>query len=225
MARETAPTPLEQARALLAGPRPDLAWHHELGTLLRQLLEPAGGQGAVNGLAGQLGVSPARVYQHMWFVQLYSRRAAQELDQRNVPWSFVIALMGLEDEAERKQLLERAAGEKWTLARLRLEVRRHHPSRRPGAGRQRQPRRSHGPEVDLARLTLATREWLDLFEAAWADGDGAKALEGLRRVLRGRDGEGARGQLRELLRLLPDLRARAEQLASRLEGLAGPPGD
>ena len=225
MAEETAPPTLEQARALLASPRPELIWHHELGTLLPQLLESAGGQGAVAGLAGQLGVSPARVYQHTWFARDYTQRAAQEMDQRNVPWSFVIALMGVEDEAERRRLLEQAAENKWTLARLRLEVRRRHPSRRPGAGRQRQPRQSQGPEVDLARLSLATREWLDLYEAAWGGGDEAKALVGLRRVLRGRDREGAERQARELLRLLPDLRARAEQLASRLEGLAGPPGD
>lgn len=222
MAEETAPTPLEQARALLAGPRPDLAWHHELGTLLRGLLESADRPGSVAGLAEQLNVSPARVYQHTWFVEHYDRRAAQGLDKRGAQWSFVIALMGVDDEAERRQLLEQAAEEKWALARLRLEVRRRHPSRRPGAGRQRQPRESQGPEVDLARLTLATREWLELFEAAW--GEGKEALAGLRRVLRGGDREGAERHVRELLRLLPDLLARAEQLASRLEGFAGRPG-
>lgn len=186
----------EDARALLERPRSDLVWHHDLGVHLLALAP-----GGAVGVAGRLGVSPARVYQHQWFARTYTREQAGVLDGKRLPWSFLVALMGFRHTGERDRLLEQASAEGWSLARLRLEARARQPSRRRGAGRKRQRRAPEGAAIDLARLEGATRDWLELSSAALTSLE-AGAVSRLRERQQGGD--------------TPDLDARLRALADSL---------
>jgi hypothetical protein len=148
----------------LASPRAGLRWHFQLGQLLRSLVEDEQQPVSVADLARKLNLSVAKVYQHLWFAGAYKLAVVARLEEKKIPWSFVIALMGVADKGQRANLLLRAAEGGWTLARLRLELRSTRPAQGLG-GRQRKRRQSQGAAVDVARLEGATREWLDLFAA------------------------------------------------------------
>jgi hypothetical protein len=109
------------------------------------------------------------------------------------------------DDRERARLQQAAVTQKWTVARLRVEIRRL------------QGGQSGDPLVEVARLDDATAAWLVTFQEAWTGEDGV--LRDLENCLRGEDGHALRERLRALERALDELHQRAGDVAARLRSL------
>jgi hypothetical protein len=188
-----------------------------LGECLVRAAEDAEDRGVAY-LAESLSLSKAKVYQHSWFARNYDRAEAARLEEAGIPWSFAIALMGVVDARRRSSLLARATKGKWTLARLRLELRSSQPPRGSG-GRQRQPRQTQGAAVDFIRLESATREWGELYAAWGTEEQRQQAIAELRRLTG--DGETQLDWTRRLSELVEALRELSRWAGTLADELAG----
>ena len=137
--RRTLPGP-EQRRAfdelgrLIDSPRDDLAWHHEVGTLVGQL-RPEGWRGSqwVRRLAEALGPSPELLAKARRFAQLYpTQKDVRELEAMGVNWTRLYVAFAVPGRRDRHALLRRAVRERWTDQQLRFTVQERSHSK-PGA--------------------------------------------------------------------------------------------
>src|SRR4051794_21164853 len=180
---------LGRARKMLEAPASDLTWHHDLGARFAVLAAGSFyGENRVDRLARALDLSRITVYQHIQLHERYpSREEVAALGSAGLGWAMVVALLGVEDPAERARLQAEAVARRGSVDRLRLEVRR---ARQQGGARPRR-RGRNGDNTGLARLDDATVAWLVAHGEVWADDGeacaegGAALLERLGQALRG----------------------------------------
>jgi hypothetical protein len=155
---------------LIDSPRDDLAWHHNVGELVRRL-RPEGRRGTQwsRGLAEALGPSRDLLAKARRFAQLYpTRRDVRELKGMGVNWTRLYFAFAVPDKRVRHALLRRAVRERWPDQRLRFAVQQRSHSKRGGVGgRPRRPVTVHGPEVTVRELGRQCRRWLAFHQQAW----------------------------------------------------------
>src|SRR4051794_15203664 len=112
---------LGQARKMLQAPASDLPWHHDLGARFAALAAGSVyGENRVDRLARALNLSRITVYQHIQFHERYpSREDVAALGSAGLGWAMVVALLGVEDPAERDRLQKEAVAQRWSVDRLR----------------------------------------------------------------------------------------------------------
>jgi hypothetical protein len=169
--RKQRPT-FDQLVQLIAGPRPGLAWYHDLGRLVRDLLPEGGGRGTgwFKALAEALGPDPSVLHKAARFVELYAdKEDFAPLEQQGVNWTRLTLSFSVPDREERHALLDEALSQGWTNVELRAEVERRFPSKRRGVGgRPRKGGRPHGAGPALRELGRQTTRWLEFFDGAWS---------------------------------------------------------
>jgi hypothetical protein len=209
---------LEAATRLLKEGRRDLLWHHELGVQLGNLAEGAGyGDRRAEELARALGLSRVSVYQHRQFVSRYPERAeVRDLLRAGLSWAHVVALLPVADGGDRRRLQRAAAEQRWSVDRLRLEVRGLRQAQASSGAGRRQP----DAAALLKRLEDATAAWVLAHDALQA-GDDEGSLDDVRGALRRAEDPALRTRLASLLEALDRLQVLAGSLRDRLRALRG----
>jgi hypothetical protein len=157
---------------LVAAPRGDLGWHHEVGRRITEVIpaEVGRGSGWFDRLSKALGPSPSMLRKAARFVALYPDAAGlRPLEAMGVDWTRLELTFAVADEAQRHALLHKALRERWAGQDFRLEVQRRVPSRRGGVGgRPRNRPAPHGPEVTLRELERRSRQWTEFHAGAFS---------------------------------------------------------
>jgi hypothetical protein len=183
---------------LLSDPRDSLAWHHEVGTLVRQFRpeDPRGTQWSRK-LADALGPSPELLEKSLRLTELYpTTEDFQELEGMGVNWTRLYFSFVVADREDRHALLRQAVRERWTDRQLRLTIQQRYPSKRRGVGgRKRRAVTGHGPEVALREMERQSRAWAENHAGSW---EAVKEKEWARLVRQWPAGDRAR--LRQLLK-------------------------
>jgi hypothetical protein len=208
---------LKEAERLLRERRPDLLWHHDLGTRVAALAEGTRyGRRRAEELARALGLSRVGVYQHMQFVARYpSRDEVVGLVRTRLRWAHIVALLPVDHRGDRDRLQRAAIRQRWSVDRLRLEVQGLHRAR---AGTVAWRRGEAAAAIE--RLDDATAAWLLAHELVGAvEEEGL--LEQLWPALGREDGPALAARLQSLLEALDRLQGLAGALRDRLRALPG----
>lgn len=160
---------------LLAEPRTDLRWYHEVGRQVQGLRpeSPRSSEGQLwsRALSQALGPATGLLYKTSQFVQLYPQEAEVErLERLGAAWNLIVLTLPIAHRKDRYRLIREAVREGWDQKKLRLEIQKRHPSRRKGmGGRPRKVPENFGPEINLRELDRLARYWLEFFEKAWEE--------------------------------------------------------
>jgi len=206
-----------EACRFLDNPASTLGWHFDLGQQLLALVQRAGyGASRVNELARALALSRVRVYQHLQFVERYpSRQEVEALGMAGLCWAGVVALLGVRYEGDRAHLQREAVAQRWSVDRLRIEIRKLNRLRWGTRGRRGAD--AQDGKAQLARLDDATAAWLAAEDEFTPDGEGSFRLLG--QELRGPGATAVRARLNALLDSLGSLQERAREMHARLRSL------
>ena len=207
-----------EACRILDNPASTLGWHHDLGQQLLALVQRAGyGASRVNELARALGLSRVRVYQHLQFVERYpSRKEVEALGTAGLRWAGVVALLGVGREHDRAHLQREAVAQRWSVDRLRIEIRKL--NRLWWGTRGRRGEDAQDGKAQLARLDDATAAWLAAHDEFTPDGEGS-FFRLLGQELRGPGATAVRARLNALLDSLGSLQERAREVQAGLRSL------
>jgi hypothetical protein len=210
---------LTQAQELLAKPREDLGWHHDLGTKLAGILsEAVYGTYKVDRLAGILGLSRIRVYQHLGFIERYpEREEAVALSERGLKWAMVVALLTIKDPNQRARLQEQAVERSWSVDRLRLEIRRVQGPRQASRKAQHSSARQSQGKLLLGRLDDLVAGWLALREEC-EEGEGNLLFEQVRNLSQRERGQGSRSGAEDLVKSLRQVQGFIDDLIRQITG-------
>ncbi len=144
---------------LLAEPRNDLGWYHEVGKQVRALRpeNPRAGKGGpwAVALSEALGPATGLLYKSSRFVELYPDEAdVQKLERLGADWSVLVLTLPVANRKDRHRIIR----EGWDQKKLRFEIQTRHPSRRKGmGGRRRKEPENYGPEINLRELERLAR--------------------------------------------------------------------
>jgi hypothetical protein len=149
-------------KALLARPRTDLGWRFEIGRALAALRRDGQADARpVRVVAGLARMSRVQAHHHLRFADLFNR---EDVEGLKLAWTSVVAVMAIDDTAERLELLRDAATEGWSKARIQREVRLRRPAPgRPGIRR----RRVTSDLAELWRLADAVTDFVERYRL-WA---------------------------------------------------------
>src|SRR5262249_17349496 len=203
---------------LLDNPASTLGWHYDLGARLLALVQRAGyGASRVNELAPALGLSRVRAYQHLQFVERYpSRNEVEALGTAGLCWAGVVALLGVGSEHDRAHLQREAVAQRWSVDRLRIEIRKLNRLRWGTRGRRGED--AQDGKAQLARLDDATAAWLAADDEFTPDGEDS-FFRLLGQLLRGPGAPAVRARLSALVESLGRLHKRAREAQDQLRAL------
>ena len=160
---------------LLAEPRNDLGWYHEVGEQVRALRpenprSSNGGQWAVV-LSEAMGPATGLIYKTSRFVDLYPAEAdVQRLERMGADWSVLVLTLPVAKRKDRHGLIRKAKKEGWDQKKLRFEVQKRFPNRRRGmGGRRRKEPQNYCPEFNVREVERLARYWLEFHEKAWEE--------------------------------------------------------
>ena len=155
---------------LMDAPQNDLAWHHDVGKLVKRL-HPRNHRGTecLINLARALGPSVASLQKSLRFVVLYpDRQGLKDLQLIGINWTRLHLSFPIKDMKARHNLLRQAVKEQWTDGRLRMEVQQVTNSPRRGVGgRPPKSPQNYGAEPTLRKLAQLNRDWLAFHANAW----------------------------------------------------------
>ncbi len=160
---------------LLAEPRNDLGWYHEVGKQVRALRpeNPRAGDGErwAVALSEALGPATGLLYKTCRFVELYPDEVdVRRLERLGADWSVLVLTLPVANRKDRHRIIREAIREGWDQKKLRFEVQKRHPSRRKGmGGRRRKEPENYGPEINLRELERLACYWLEFHEKAWEE--------------------------------------------------------
>lgn len=144
-------------------------------------------------LAIEAGTNPATLRRARQFARVYTEKQLDALLKLRTPeglplgWSHVQELIAVEDRASRAGLQRRAAGEGWTVRKLKAEVQKIHGGKRSKGGRKFATPGT--PEDALRRLADVGRVWIRLTKETVLL-DRSRVLDGLSEVEPGAGTEG-----------------------------------
>lgn len=159
----------------------DLRWHHRLGKEVARFrgTQPRFqyGQGQIASLARKLGCSATLLTKSLAFAEQWPAEAdVDRLTQLGVQWSHLVASLTISDRQQRLELLQEAAKNNWTVARMRLEVRqRLGGPQHPSTGRPPRPPHGGAPEVELEDLISKSNQWDRFLVSTWLGEKGVLA--------------------------------------------------
>jgi hypothetical protein len=206
------PQTIAKLQKLLANKQSDLAWHHEVGRLVDQIVpERTYNQAEIVRLAEQVGEGRDFVYKVLAFARLFRERDLPTLN--GLTFGHVKALLGVKDAKLRDRLRQQCQQHEWTNRQLWIAVQELLGKRSQGGRPVNKPTKL-GPLPALRTIVRDSKAWQRQCVPALE-----RNLKSLAKRLKRQPDEELLQLVGETCTALSQLQAAAEQSLKRLKGI------